>query len=289
MARLEERSVDSDKKSKGLGRHIPAYTDNTLYQLSLAGLSCDLAKGGLRILDLCCGKGMATAPFKDGNEIFYLDLSQDMIEAGREEGYIEASDERVIIGEAENILMEEKITPFVGTFDIVINRFSFHDFTTASYQLFKEDKELFYKQGLEKQGDILDKIIKLLKPNGKLQIIDTAVPSSRPSEVKHFYNKYHMLKTTGSPIGVHIPYLNELTSLAKQKGVNLVSKAWYKSSVSLDQWYREGQLSKDRFKYLRKLFVKAYSEDTLREAFSLEITTAGVKAAFPVVILTLGI
>lgn len=287
MAKKDKRRRDSAGKSQELGREVTAYTDLELYHLSESGFSQDLEEGKNRILDLCCGKGMAAKPFKgEGNEIFYLDLSSDMIEAGKEEGYIEASEERTVVDEAENLLTNEKLAPVIGSFDAVVTRFSFHDFTKESYKLFREDKCRFYEKSMSYQKELLNKTHRALQSGGELQIIDTAVPPGQPVEAKELYNKYHMLKTSGEPIGVHIPKSRELKRVAKEQNLKPMNEDWYESQVSPDNWYQEGQVSRDRLNYLKELFQEASTDKEIKEAFQIE-TGEEMSITFPVIVLTL--
>lgn len=286
MAHNDLREDDGEKKSEGLGARISAYTDSALYRLSASGTTLDLQGGGLRIMDLCCGKGMATAPFRKGNELFYLDLSSEMVEAGKEEGYIDVPEERILIGEAGEILDSPKVKLLGGSVDFVVNRFSFHDFTKASYQHFCRDQECFYRTSKRFQTNILGLIRELLVPGGELQIIDVAVPAGLSSEVKRFYNHYHMLKTTKRPIGVHIPTVRELSEMLRECKFRILDVSWYGSSVSLREWYEEGQITKGRFRKLRELFKWGKSQKELREAFKIKRGRDGLEATFPVVVFT---
>lgn len=287
MANKDRRLKDSASKSRNLGQAVSSYTDRSLYQLSRSGFSQNLDEEEKIILDLCCGKGMATKPFRGkGTTIYYLDLSSEMIEAGRKEGYIKAPQDRVILDQAENILKNKKLIPMVSKFDAVVSRFSFHDFTDETYKLFQKNKPCFYYKGQKYQKKMLAKIYRVLRTGGEFQIIDTAVPPCKSMKVKNLYNKYHMLKTSGDPIGVHIPKGEELLKIAGEENFEVVNEAWYGSKVQPTDWYQEGQITRNRLKYLEELFREASADPDLKKAFNIKVKEE-IQIVFPVIVLTL--
>jgi SAM-dependent methyltransferase len=105
-------------------------------QMLTAGI---LPPGG-RVLDLCCGAGRHLHAMRDaGLDAFGLDLSIDLLDAGRLQDYAVRADARRV--------------PFADTqFDVVTNLFS-------SFGYFEEDAD---------QLRVLKEIHRVLKPGGRL-------------------------------------------------------------------------------------------------------------------------
>ena len=259
---------DFSRRSQKYGEHVRSYKDPKLYALMKQGLGFNTEEDfkrktkNWRVLDLAAGTGLASEPFRQsGAEVFYLDLVPKMIREGIKQGNIPPG--RAFIGRAEEV---SSFFP-ENFFDLVLIRFALHDI--------KDQEKLF------------SEVYKILRPKGKFQIIDMAVPKGYSKKCEIFYNYLHLWKTYGQPRECYIRSIEDLETLSEKASFKVFSKRWYRSIVITEQWLKEGQITPTRLMFLNDLIKAHMLFYEIKKLFRIQFVGDKVRVSFPVIVLTL--
>ena len=276
MSRDDVTRRDYTHRAKEYGQHVRTYTDETLLDQMWEGLQPlpELKGAKYRALDLASGTGLAAKRLvAEGFDVSYLDLTETMIEKGKEKAIIPA-DADTMVGNIRDFL------PYERVFDVVLCRYAFHDVPETE------------------QPYLIEMARDVIRPGGKLQIIDMCSPftNDEAPEVGLVYNFYHAMKSRGNPRICWIPDAPTMYKMFTDAGLVDLHDEWYRSDVVTGHWLREGQITKDRYELLNRFFIDQAGEfpavtTTFRIArteFEVDegMPEESVKVSFPVIILT---
>lgn len=264
------------ERSPDYGEHIKTYTDSNLTDLMMSGLEpLPSSKNQLKAIDLACGKGNSSKHLGEaGMDVHYIDLTEEMIAGGIEEGLIPKTDGRTFYGDVRQLkkVFGEKYHQF---FDVAMQRYATHDI---------EDKPGFFSD-----------VNWILSPGGKFQVTDMFVDESAldPSAVKaalDLYNTYHGWKVKGDSVKIWIVSRDDLIKTFKNSGFGSFRDGRYASKVKSKQWLNENQITEERLDFLNKYFLTAAKKNSdVRDYFNIRKDPEdpdSVMIDFPVIVLT---
>lgn len=243
-------------RAKKYGRYIKTYDDPRLFLKMIESLRISVP---LKVLDIGCGQGHSSKPFKIlGMDIYFLDFSFAMISEGIKKKIIEKN--KVIINDLKNSNLPLRSE----VFDIAISRYTFHD--------------------IEKKAELLKEINRVLKSGGKFELVDMYSPSP---ELTEFYNELHRWKTKGTPL--NNCWIIDEEKLAKdfeRAGLTIIEKRRYTSRVNTIQWLKEDQIDEDRHSFLFNMVSEKIKQNPLiKEAFNIKFYKKWIKFDFPCIII----
>jgi ubiquinone/menaquinone biosynthesis C-methylase UbiE len=267
---LEKSRTDYAARARLYGSAVKTYRDPVLRAMSRK-LFEPIAAGAIA-LDIGCGQGDASTCLQeptvvDGRTVWtpiigsieYMDITPAMVEKGIADGRI---DPRNIKYESAT----QRLPYYNETFDYVITRYFIHDLSP------------------EEKAGLVAGIRDVLKPGGKLQVIDMVADDDR---TKKLYNLYHSRKTTGPYRQCWIPTRDEYVRLYVEQGFVEIATDMYWSEVHTRQSLAEGQVTEERLAELEDLFSLEMREQAhVCEYFGLRRTDdGGVFVRFPVLLI----
>jgi ubiquinone/menaquinone biosynthesis C-methylase UbiE len=254
----DKTKEDFSVRAPSYGKFVRTYRDPQLFLLMVEGLIKNTLT--YKVLDLACGQGdVGRVFFNMGMDVYFLDKTPPMLKKGISEGKI--PENRVIIHDMNFLPL-----PFNNNFfDFVVSRYAFHD--------------------VEDKTSLLLEIKRVLKANGRLQIVDMCAPIK---EVKDFYNYYHKWKTISEiPRECWILTKEEMYNLFEESGFRPINELWYTSKVDSMEWLKEEQISEERHQFLYKLIIEESSKNkNVKTIFNVSHSARSVNIEFPVIILS---
>ncbi len=255
IVHITKTAENYNERAANFGEFVKTYRDPDMTLCMLESLGI---KSGLTAIDLACGQGDSSRHLKAiGTEVFYIDTNIRMLERGIERGNIPRD-------HAIQYEIGHDRLPFHDNFcDVAVIRYGLHD--------------------IENKGGLLAETYRVLKPNGKLQIVD--MYANTEEQVK-FYNELHSWKTHGDPIKCFILSLQGYKSLLKSKGFIILNQEKRSSIVKSTQWIAENQITPERHDYIMNLVRTRLKENrNIRKVFGIALRKTYFIAVFPVVIL----
>jgi SAM-dependent methyltransferase len=210
------------------------------------------------VLDLGAGQGDGTSHLKAlGAQVFHLDLAAEMIARGVA---------RKIIAPGCSVINDfnRGFLPFkTESFDIIVARYVFHY--------------------LKNKGRLIQQLYELLKPGGRLQLVDVSGQGSRGVR---FCNQIHRLKTHNGVRPCWIVTEQSLTGHLVNAGFPVVDSRWHFSRVNTRQWVKEGQISIKRHDELCELIKTSIAQyPALKRAFQVTVRKGCLELNLPILIL----
>jgi ubiquinone/menaquinone biosynthesis C-methylase UbiE len=240
------------------GHAVKTYRDPSLVLGMLEGLALNCS---IKALDMGAGQGDGSRHLRAiGANMTYLDRNEEMLKRGVERNNL--NDERIVLWDMNTLPL-----PFAdNTFDIVFSRYAIHD--------------------VEFKGDLFKDIARIIRPGGKIQIVDMSIPNHDETALA-FYNEIHSWKTRGERQICWIVSEDMLTDLLKKSGFRILLKNWYRSKVSSKDWLKEDQIDQQRAGLLLQKTIDWISHNSsFINMFDLAIHKNFFNASFPVLLLT---
>lgn len=148
---------------------------------SLSGLSAGPVIPGARVLDLACGTGDLTrALSRKGFSVTGLDISAEMMEVGKRKCADLTPRPAFVLGSAEQIPFPD------ATFDAVTIAFGLRNF--------------------DHRAQCLAEIRRVLKPGGRLAVLEFAVPRNRLWRALYLFYFKHAMRLVGRLVGSGAAY-----------------------------------------------------------------------------------
>lgn len=240
------------QRAPGYASRVSTYTDANLAMLCWEVLP---RKNFQSILDLGAGQGhfsyLLSPHFPD--KTIFFDISPEMLQEGVRRGLIPK--DRIRVGDVNKGL------PFSSkTFDLVLCRYAWHDF--------------------RHQERIAKEVARVLMSNGVFLFVDMC-PYPEASSYVHLYNALHSLKTK---LPTNIVTWERLLGMAKNAGLELLSKRWYVSEVALRNWVEEGQITEEESESIRRNIETRWEEFNRVVSIRVDSHTGDLLFSFPVVI-----
>ena len=143
---------------------------------SLSGLSAGPVSPGARVLDLACGTGDLTRTLsRKGFAVIGLDISAEMMEVGKRKCADLTPQPAFVLGSAEQIPFPD------ATFDAVTIAFGLRNF--------------------DHRAQCLTEIRRVLKPGGRLAVLEFAVPRNRLWRALYLFYFKHAMRLVGRLVG----------------------------------------------------------------------------------------
>ncbi|MEE8450011.1 MAG: class I SAM-dependent methyltransferase [Thermodesulfobacteriota bacterium] len=149
------------------------------------------------------------------------------------------------------------------SFDIIVARYVFHH--------------------LKSKARLIQQIYKLLKPGGRIQIVDI---SGQDRQGVRFCNQIHRLKTWGEVRPCWLVAEQSLTDSLLKAGFRLADRHWHLSWVNTRQWVKESHISIKRHDELCELIKTRIAQyPALKSAFQVAAINGCLKLNLPILIL----
>ena len=149
------------------------------------------------------------------------------------------------------------------SFDIIVARYVFHH--------------------LKSKARLIQQIYKLLKPGGRIQIVDI---SGQDRQGVRFCNQIHRLKTWGEVKPCWLVAEQSLTDSLLKAGFRLADRRWHLSWVNTRQWVKEGHISIKRHEKLCELIKTRIAQyPALKSAFQVAAINGCLELNLPILIL----
>jgi ubiquinone/menaquinone biosynthesis C-methylase UbiE len=186
------------------------------------------------VLDVACGPGLVTCEFAErANHVTGIDITEKMISQAKS-----YQQEKGLINLSWDIGTVLPLPYKSDSFSIVVTRYSFHHFL--------------------KPQAVLDEMIRVCKPSGKVMFIDVVQQPEKAEAYDH-------LEKLRDPSHVHALTFPEIAKLASSSGLSNIKTAQYKVEGELEQ-------------QLKASFPNPGDEDKIREIFKsdLEFNKLGI-------------